>query len=82
MKEPSARLSPKISESDWEKTPPSVKALVESLLSRIDNLERQFETLKEENRELREENEHLRAENEGLKEQLKRNSKNSSQPPS
>ena len=82
MKEPSARPSSEVSESDWEKTPPSVKALVESLLSRIDNLERQFETLKEENRELREENKRLRAENEGLKEQLKRNSKNSSQPPS
>lgn len=82
MKESSARLSPEVNESDWEKTPPSIKALVESLLSRIDDLEKQFETLKEENRELREENERLRQENEGLKEQLKRNSKNSSQPPS
>jgi transposase len=54
--------------------------LVESLLRRIDALEKQFETLKEENRELREENERLSQENEGLKEQLKRNSQNSSQP--
>jgi len=41
---------------------------------------KQFETLKEENRELSAENKRLRAENEGLKEQLKRSSKNSSQP--
>ena len=82
MKESSARLSPEASESDWEKTPPSIKALVESLSSRIGDLEKQFEALKEENRELRAENERLRAENEGLKEQLKRNSNNSSQPPS
>lgn len=82
MKEPSARLSSEVSESDWEKTPPSIKALVENLLSRLDEMEKQLEVLKEENRELREENKRLKQENEGLKEQLKRNSKNSSQPPS
>lgn len=82
MKEPFTRLSPEVSESDWEKTPPSIKALVENLLSRLDNMEKQFEALKEENRELKAENERLRQENDCLKEQLKRNSKNSSQPPS
>ncbi len=89
MKEPSARLSSEVSESDWEKTPPSIKALVESLLSRLDEMEKQLEVLKEENRELREENRELREENkrlkqenEVLKEQLQRNSNNSSQPPS
>ena len=82
MKKRSARVSPEINESDWEKTPPTLKTLVESLLSRLDEMEKQLEALKEENRELTEENGRLRQENEGLKEQLKRNSQNSSQPPS
>jgi hypothetical protein len=30
MKESSAQLSPEVNESDWEKPPPSIKALVES----------------------------------------------------
>lgn len=82
MNEPPAGLSAEVRESDWEKTPPSIKALVESLVSRLEKMEKEFEALKKENRELKEENKRLREENEGLKEQLKRNSKNSSQPPS
>jgi hypothetical protein len=57
-----------ISEADWAQTPSSVKRLVWSLLGRIEQLERQYEELK--------------AENAVLLEQVKRNSKNSSKPPS
>lgn len=57
-----------ISEEDWAQTPESVKRLVRSLLGRIEQLERQYEEVK--------------AENEVLREQVKRNSKNSSRPPS
>ena len=66
---------PTVSEADWAKTPASVKALVLSLVSRVEALETEFE-------ELRAENAQLRTENELLKEQLQRNSQNSSQPPS
>ncbi|MGJ3245824.1 MAG: IS66 family transposase [Elainellaceae cyanobacterium] len=54
-----------ISDSDWAKTPESVKW---SLLGRIEQLERQYEELK--------------ADNAMLREQLQRNSQNSSKPPS
>jgi transposase len=61
-----------ISREDWEKTPESVKRLITNLMEqmgrRIAALEEQCATLK--------------AENQTLKEQIKRNSKNSSQPPS
>lgn len=57
-----------ISEADWEKTPESVKRLVQSWVPRIEQLERQYEE--------------LQAENELLREQVKQNSKNSSKPPS
>ena len=57
-----------ISEADWSQTPESVKRLVQSLLGRIEQLERQGEE--------------LRAEIATLQEQVKRNSKNSSKPPS
>ncbi len=57
-----------ISEEDWAQTPESVKRLVRGLLGRIEQLERQYEELK--------------AENAVLREQVKRNSKNSSRPPS
>lgn len=57
-----------ISEADWMQTPESVKRLVRSLLGRIEQLEQQYEELK--------------AENAVLREQVKRNSKNSSKPPS
>lgn len=57
-----------ISEADWMQTPESVKRLVRSLLGRIEQLKQQYEELK--------------AENAVLREQVKRNSKNSSKPPS
>lgn len=57
-----------ISQTDWEKTPESVKRLVTSLIERIEQLERQYEGFK--------------AENQLLKEQVKQNSQNSSKPPS
>lgn len=56
------------SQSDWDKTPESVKRLVATLIGRIEQSERQYEELK--------------AENQLLLEQLKQNSKNSSKPPS
>ena len=57
-----------ISQTDWEKTPESVKRLVENLIGRMESIEQQYEA--------------LRAENQLLKEQVKQNSKNSSKPPS
>jgi transposase len=61
-----------ISPEDWEKTPESVKRLITNLMEqmgrRIEALEEQCAVLK--------------AENQMLKEQLKRNSQNSSKPPS
>lgn len=57
-----------ISKADWAKTPESVKRLVRSLLGRIEQIERQYEELK--------------AEAATLREQVKRNSQNSSKPPS
>lgn len=57
-----------ISEADWAQTPESVKRLVRNLLGRIEQLE--------------ERNKALEAEVERLKEQVKRNSRNSSKPPS
>ena len=75
MKDKALPSIPTVSEADWEKTPASVKALVLSLLSRVEALETQFE-------DLRAENAQLRAENAGLTEKLQCNSQNSSQPPS
>lgn len=57
-----------ISEEDWAQTPESVKRLVRNLLERIEQLERDYEELK--------------AENALVREQVHRNSQNSSQPPS
>ncbi|XGV96675.1 MAG: IS66 family transposase [Leptolyngbya sp. BL-A-14] len=57
-----------ISQTDWAKTPESVKQLVANLVGRMESIERQYEELK--------------AENQLLKEQIKQNSKNSSKPPS
>lgn len=57
-----------ISEADWAQTPESVKRLVQSLMGRIEQVERQSEE--------------LRAEVATLQEHVKRNSKNSSKPPS
>lgn len=68
MKEEAPLSINDVSEADWEKTPESVKALVMSLLKRIEKLEENFAK--------------LTTENELLKEQLKRNSQNSSKPPS
>ncbi len=86
----------KLSEADWENTPIPVQRLVMNLLERVEHLEQQVQQLQNENRELRAENAQLRAENaqlkqenaqlklenQGLREQLARNSQNSSQPPS
>lgn len=58
----------KLSQSDWDQTPESVKQLVATLISRMEQLEQQYEE--------------LRTENQLLKEQLQLNSKNSSKPPS
>ena len=82
MKDKALPSIPTVSEADWEKTPASIKALVRSLVSRVEELEKQFEELRAENAHLQAENAHLRAENELLKEKLQRNSQNSSQPPS
>jgi len=68
MREPVPNPVDEISEADWSQMPESVKRLVQRLLRRIEQLERQ--------------NEELRAEIATLQEQVKRNSKNSSQPPS
>ena len=68
MKDKAPLAINEVSEADWEKTPESIKALVKNLLKRIEELEKNFEELK--------------VENELLKEQLKRNSQNSSTPPS
>lgn len=68
MEQTPANSIEEISQSDWDKTPESVKRLVVTLLGRIEQLERQYEELK--------------AENQLLKEGLKQNSKNSSKPPS
>ena len=89
MKDKALPSIPTVSEADWEKTPSSVKTLVLSLVTRVEELENQFEELRAENTQLRAENTQLRAENaqlraenELLKEKLQRNSQNSSQPPS
>ncbi len=67
MKDKALPSIPTVSEADWEKTSSSVKTLVLSLVTRVEELENQFE-------ELRAENAQLRAENELLKEKLQRNS--------
>jgi transposase len=61
-----------ISPEDWEKTPESVKRLITNLM---EQLGRRIEALEEQCAA-------LKAENQMLKEQLQRNSKNSSKPPS
>jgi len=53
MTENAPNLMAQISEADWEKTPESVKRLVQSLVPRIEQLERQYEELKAENELLR-----------------------------
>ncbi|MBE9180932.1 IS66 family transposase, partial [Oculatella sp. LEGE 06141] len=61
-----------VSQSDWDKTPESVKRLVANLIEqfakRVEQLESQYQELK--------------AENQLLKEQVQQNSNNSSKPPS
>lgn len=64
-----------ISQSDWEKTPESVKRLVTNLLGQIEQLSSRMELL-ERHCEV------LKAENQLLKEQIEQNSQNSSKPPS
>lgn len=71
-----------ISDADWERTPSSIKCLVKGLLERIGCLEEQIEELRRDNQRIIAENEQLRIENQHLREQLSRNSRNSSQPPS
>jgi transposase len=61
-----------ISPEDWEKTPESVKRLITNLM---EQLGRRIEALEEQCAA-------LKAENQMFKEQLQRNSKNSSKPPS
>jgi transposase len=61
-----------ISPEDWNKTPESVKRLMTNLMEQMG---RRIEALEEQSAA-------LKAENQILKEQLKRNSKNSSRPPS
>lgn len=68
MKENRPELPLPVSEADWAQTPESVKALVMSLLSRLEKLESEVER--------------LRAENGLLREQIQKNSQNSSKPPS
>jgi len=68
MAENSLNPIAKVSEADWEKTPESVKQLVQSLLERLAEIERQQEEIK--------------AENQLLKERVQQRSQNSSKPPS
>lgn len=68
MEEKRPELPLAVSEADWAQTPESVKALVMSLLLRVEKLEREVERLS--------------AENALLTEQIKKNSQNSSKPPS
>ncbi len=53
---------------DWQRTPPSVQQMILRLMQRLASLEQEVST--------------LRAENERLREQTRRSSRNSSQPPS
>lgn len=64
MEETSPNSIEEISQADWEKTPESVKRLVRSLMRRIEQLERQYEELK--------------AQKQLLREQVNKNSQNSS----
>jgi transposase len=64
-----------ISQSDWEKTPESVKRLVMNLIERDEQLGNRVEALEQRYEE-------LKAENQLLKEQLQLDSTNSSKPPS
>ena len=85
-----------VSKTDWDNTPIPVQELVVNLLGRVERVEQQVQSLHQEqqqlraenqalraeNQQLREENQALRAENQQVREQLGRNSQNSSQPPS
>jgi hypothetical protein len=57
-----------VSKADWEKTPDSVKCLVEKLVPRVEGMEQQLRS--------------LQSQVERMQEQLKRHSGNSSKPPS
>jgi transposase len=57
-----------IAPEDWQRTPPSVQQMILHLMQRLASLEQEVST--------------LRAENERLREQTRRSSHNSSQPPS
>jgi transposase len=71
-----------ISATDWSATPMSVQRLLLSLIERVEEQGRQIAALQVENAELRAGMALLTAENASLREQLSRNSANSSQPPS
>lgn len=71
-----------ISATDWSATPVSVQRLLLSLIERVEEQSRQIAILQAENAELLAGMALLRAENAELREQLSRNSGNSSQPPS
>jgi transposase len=71
-----------ISATDWSSTPVSVQRLLLSLIERVEEQSRQITTLQAENTELLAGMALLRAENAELREQVSRNSGNSSQPPS
>lgn len=68
MEEPIPKSSEQISDADWAKTPVSVRQLIEALGKRVEQLEQELEK--------------LQGENQLLQEQGKRNSQNSSIPPS
>lgn len=68
-------LMNEISQSDWEKTPESVKRLVVNMLEQIEQLSNRIELLEQQS-------EALTAQNQLLKEQVEQNSQNSSKPPS
>jgi transposase len=96
MKQSCPNSLAQVFQTDWDNTPIPVQELVVNLLGRVERLEQQVEGLQQEqqqlrgenqalraeNEQLRGENQRLRSENEQLREQLGRNSQNSSQPPS
>ena len=61
-------LNPEIAPEAWQRTPPSVQQLIQQCMQRLVVLEQEVSA--------------LRAENERLREQTRRSSRNSSQPPS
>jgi len=89
MKQPIGDSIDDISKADWAGTPIAVQQLVRNLLERVEQLEQQVKALHQEHEHLCTENQQLGSdyqrlatENQVLREQLQRNSQNSSQPPS